>query len=122
MYNPKSMDDKEFEKLIGEALDSLPKEFAKKLENVGVTFENWPSPMQVTKLRLNRRSLLFGLYEGIPLTQRRNYTGVLPDKITIFKYPILMVSRNADDVRARVRRTVIHEIGHQFGLSDKEMK
>ena len=122
MYNPKSMDDKEFEKLIGEALDSLPKEFAKKLENVGVTFENWPSPMQVTKLRLNRRSLLFGLYEGIPLTQRRNYTGVLPDKITIFKYPILMVSRNADDVRARVRRTVIHEIGHHFGLSDKEMK
>ncbi len=116
------MDDKEFEKLIGEALDSLPKEFAKKLENVGVTFENWPSPMQVTKLRLNRRSLLFGLYEGIPLTQRRNYTGVLPDKITIFKYPILMVSRNADDVRARVRRTVIHEIGHHFGLSDKEMK
>ncbi|MBP9716564.1 MAG: metallopeptidase family protein [Candidatus Levybacteria bacterium] len=116
------MDDQEFEKLIGEALDSLPKEFAKRLENVGVTFENWPSPMQVTKLRLGRRSLLFGLYEGIPLTQRRNYTGVLPDKITIFKYPILMVSRTPDEVRARVRRTVIHEIGHHFGLSDSELR
>lgn len=116
------MDDKEFEKLIGEALDSLPKEFAKKLENVGVTFENWPSPMQAAKLRLNRRSLLFGLYEGIPLTQRRNYTGVLPDKITIFKYPILMVSRDADQVREKVRRVVIHEIGHHFGLSDSELR
>lgn len=116
------MDDQEFEKLVGEALDSLPKEFAEKLENVGVTFENWPSPMQVAKLRLNRRSLLFGLYEGIPLTQRRNYTGVLPDKITIFKYPILMVSRDADQVREKVRRVVIHEIGHHFGLSDKELK
>lgn len=116
------MEDAEFEKLIGEALDSLPPEFAKKLENVGVTFENWPSPMQAAKLRLNRRSLLFGLYEGIPLTQRRNYTGVLPDKITIFKYPILMVSRTPEDVRNRVRRVVIHEIGHHFGLSDKELR
>ena len=116
------MNDEEFERLVGEALDSLPEEFAKKLQNVGVTFENWPNPAQIAKLRLNRRSLLFGLYEGIPLTKRSNYTGVLPDKITIFKYPILMVSRNPEDVRNRVRRVVIHEIGHHFGLSDKELK
>lgn len=116
------MEDAEFEKLVGEAIDSLPQEFAKKLQNVGVTFENWPSPVQVTKLRLNRRSLLFGLYEGIPLTKRANYSGVMPDKITIFKYPILMVSRNADDVRDRVRRVVVHEIGHHFGLSDSELR
>lgn len=116
------MEDAEFEKLVGEAIDSLPQEFAKKLQNVGVTFENWPSPSQIAKLRLNRRSLLFGLYEGIPLTKRSNYTGVLPDKITIFKYPILMVSRSADDVRDRVRRVVVHEIGHHFGLSDRELR
>ena len=116
------MSDEEFERLVGEALDSLPPEFAKKLDNVGVTFENWPSPTQIAKLRLNRRSLLFGLYEGIPLTKRANYTGVLPDKITIFKYPILMVSRSEEDVRNRVRRVVIHEIGHHFGLSDKELR
>lgn len=116
------MSDEEFERLVGEALDGLPPEFAEKLNNVGVTFANWPSPMQIAKLRLNRRSLLFGLYEGIPLTKRGNYSGVLPDKITIFKYPILMVSRNADDVRNRVRATVIHEIGHHFGLSDKELR
>lgn len=116
------MSDEEFEKLVGEALDSLPPEFAKKLDNVGVTFANWPNPYQIAKLRLGRRSLLFGLYEGIPLTKRSHYTGVLPDKITIFKYPILMVSRNADDVRNRVRRVVIHEIGHHFGLSDRQLR
>ncbi|MBI4097904.1 MAG: metallopeptidase family protein [Candidatus Levybacteria bacterium] len=116
------MDDSGFERLVGEALDSLPPQFAEKLNNVGVTFANWPNPMQIAKLRLSRRSLLFGLYEGIPLTKRGNYTGVLPDKITIFKYPILMVSRTPDEVRNRVRRTVIHEIGHHFGLSDKELR
>ena len=116
------MNDEEFEKLVGEALDSLPEEFAKKLKNVGVTFENWPNPAQIAKLRLNRRSLLFGLYEGIPLTKRSNFTGVMPDKITIFKYPILMVSRSPEDVRERVRRVVIHEIGHHFGLSDQQLR
>lgn len=116
------MSDEDFEKLLGEALDSLPEEFAEKLENVGVTFENWPSPRQMAKLGLGRGSLLFGLYEGIPLTKRANYTGVLPDKITIFKYPILMVSRNEEDVRRRVRRTIMHEIGHHFGLSDQDMR
>lgn len=117
------MSDKEFEKLVGEALDSLPEGYAKRLDNVGVTFQNWPSPFQLAKSGLNpRHSLLFGLYEGVPLTKRGHYTGVLPDKITIFKYPILMVSRSADDVRERVRRTVIHEIGHHFGLSDKELR
>ena len=79
------MSDEEFERLVREALDSLPPEFAKKLDNVGVTFASWPNPIQLGKLRLNRRSLLFGLYEGVPLTKRSNYTGVLPDKIPIFK-------------------------------------
>lgn len=116
------MPDKEFEKLIADALDELPQEFAKKLDNVVVTFENWPNPMQIGKLRLSRRSLLFGLYEGVPLTNRGNYSSVLPDKITIFKYPILMVSRDGEDVKNRVKSVVMHEIGHHFGLSDVDMK
>lgn len=120
MYNLKSMDDQEFEKLIGEALDSLPSEFSKKLQNVGVTYENWPTPRQLAKLGLGRGSLLFGLYEGTPLTKRGNAL-VMPDKITIFKYPILIVSRTPDEVKERVRKVLIHEIGHHFGLSDKEL-
>lgn len=116
------MSDDEFEKLVAEALDSLPKEFAEKLENVSITFADHPTPYQLRKSHLPPWALLFGLYEGIPQTRRGNYMGVLPDKITIFKYSILRVSSTPEEVRAQVRATVIHEIGHHFGLSDAELK
>lgn len=116
------MEDTEFEKLVSQALDSLPPEFGDKLKNVAVIVEDYPTVNQLRKLRLNPRSLLFGLYEGVPQTKRGNYSGVMPDKITIFKYAILRVSRNEEEVRAQVRATVIHEIGHHFGLSDEELK
>jgi len=116
------MDDEQFEKLVTEALDSLPSEFAKKMENVGVTVEDAPTYYQMRKLGLSPRSLLFGLYQGVPQTKRGNYGGVLPDKITIFKFPILAVCRTEEEVRAKVRDTVIHEIGHHFGLSDEQLK
>jgi len=116
------VDDEEFEKLVGEALDSLLPEFAKRLNNVSVVVEDSPTPAQMRKMGLSPWALLFGLYQGIPQTKRVNYTAVLPDKITIFKNSILRVSRTAEEVRAQVRATVIHEIGHHFGLSDEEMK
>lgn len=116
------MDNEQFEKLVAEALDSLPPQFAKKLENVGVVVEDAPTYYQMRKLGLHPRSLLFGLYQGVPQTKRGNYSGVLPDKITIFKFPILAVSRTEEDVREKVRDTVIHEIGHHFGLSDAELR
>lgn len=116
------MPDEEFEKLVVQALDSLPSDFANKLENVSVTFADYPSPYQLRKSKLPSWALLFGLYEGVPLTRRGNYTGVLPDKITIFKNSILKVSSTPEEVRAQVRATVIHEIGHHFGLSDAELK
>ena len=116
------MDDAEFEKLVGEALDSLPEEFAKKLSNVSVTFADEPTPYQLRKMRLPPWALLFGLYEGVPQTRRGHYTAVLPDKVTIFKNSILRVSNTPEEVRAQVRATVIHEIGHHFGLSDQELR
>ena len=116
------MDDEVFEKLVTEALDSLPAQFAAKMENVGVTVEDAPTYYQMRKLGLSPRSLLFGLYQGVPQTKRGNYSAVLPDKITIFKNSILRVSRNEEEIKAQVRATVIHEIGHHFGLSDKELK
>lgn len=115
------MEDEIFEKLVSEALKSLPKEFAEKLSNVGVVTEDMPSPQKLRRLGLSPQNLLFGLYEGVPQTRRANYSGVLPDKITIYKIPILMVSRTEEEVREKVRDTVIHEIGHHFGLSDEEM-
>ena len=116
------MDSDKFQKLVGEALDSLPSEFAKRLSNVAVIVEDFPTQSQLRKLGLPSWSLLFGLYEGVPQTKRGNYSAVLPDKITIFKNSILRVSRNEEEIKAQVRATVIHEIGHHFGLSDKELK
>ena len=116
------MSDEEFGKLIEEALDSLPEEFSEKLDNVSVTFADYPTPYQLRKSKLPPWALLFGLYEGVPQTKRGVYYSSIPDKITIFKYSILRVSSTPEEVRAQVRATVIHEIGHHFGLSDAELK
>lgn len=112
------MDDYVFEKLIEKSLSSLPKEFAKKLENVNVVVSDWPSPYQ----HRGRKGLLLGLYEGIPKTARGNRYGIggaIPDKITIFKIPILMISRSAEDIKKNVKETVVHEIAHHFGLNEE---
>ncbi|OGH29487.1 MAG: hypothetical protein A3E40_03905 [Candidatus Levybacteria bacterium RIFCSPHIGHO2_12_FULL_37_9] len=116
------MDDERFRKLVGEAIDSLPVEFGKKLNNVAVVVEDTPSVQQLRKLRVPSWSLLFGLYEGIPQTKRGVYSGVLPDKITIFKNSIERVARSDEEIKAQVRATVIHEIGHHFGLSDEDLR
>ena len=115
------MDDQEFEKLVGEALDLLPPKFAKRLENVAVVVADDPSPMQMKSVNLPPFALLFGLYQGIPITKRSNYSGALPDKITIFKNSILRVCFTPEEVREKVRSVVMHEIGHHFGLSDHDM-
>lgn len=116
------MDEERFRELVAEAIDSLPKEFGKKLNNVAVVVEDTPSVQQLRKLRLASWVLLFGLYEGIPQTKRGSYSGVLPDKITIFKNSIEKVARTEEEIKAQVRATVIHEIGHHFGLSEEDLR
>ncbi|MCL6096560.1 MAG: metallopeptidase family protein [Patescibacteria group bacterium] len=116
------MDEKRFRELVAEALDSLPKEFAEKLNNVIVTVDDFPTFYQLKKAKLPPGVLLFGLYEGVPQTKRGVYYSNIPDKITIFKNAILQVSSTEEQVRAQVRSTVIHEIGHHFGLSDSQLK
>lgn len=116
------MDEKRFEELVKEALDSLPLEFAQKLNNVAVIVENAPTDDQLRELGLSKNDLLFGLYRGIPQTKRGSYFGVLPDKITIFKNSIEAVCETEDEIKNQIRDTVIHEIGHHFGLSDADLK
>lgn len=116
------MDGERFRKLVEEALDSLPEEFAKRLNNVSVVIEDSPSKELFKSLKLPSWALLFGLYQGIPQTKRIGYSGVLPDKITIFKNPIQRVARTEEEIKAQVRATVIHEIGHHFGLSEEDLK
>ncbi|HCS78847.1 TPA: hypothetical protein DIV55_03820 [Patescibacteria group bacterium] len=117
------MNREKFETLVTEALDSLPDEFTQKLENVEVVVEDWPTREQLRTSGVGRGMTLFGLYQGIPQTRRQNYTAVLPDKITIFAGPILnLFGQNVTLVRDQVRKTVIHEIGHHFGMDEVSIR
>jgi predicted Zn-dependent protease with MMP-like domain len=115
--------EKTFEALVAEALDRLPPDIQEKLENVEVVVEWRPSPALLRRLGLRPGDTLFGLYEGVPLTQRTSGYGlVLPDKITIFRQPIEAYSRSDEQVRRRVRHTVLHELAHHFGISDDRLR
>lgn len=116
------MDDNQFRKLVEEALNLLPKEFAEKLNNVSVVVEDIPTDYQLKKSKIAPQALLLGLYEGVPQTKRGVYYSAIPDKITIFKNSILQVSSSEEEIREQVRKTVIHEIGHHFGLTEEDMK
>jgi predicted Zn-dependent protease with MMP-like domain len=117
------MDRAEFENLVIEALESLPEEIAGWLDNVDVVIEWSPSREQIRNLGLRPSETLFGLYEGVPLTARTtSYGQVLPDRITIFQKSILDHCRTPQQIRAQVRRTVIHEIAHHFGISDGRLR
>jgi len=118
------MEDEEFQKIIKEAVESLPQEFKEKIENVTIVAEDWPNPEQMRLVsQKGGAGLLLGLYQGIPKTRRGNY-GIgptLPDKITIFKIPILRISSSHEEAVNNIRNTVIHEIAHHFGMSDEEI-
>ncbi len=120
--------DKEFEKMIADALDSLPEDRIKGLLNVAITYDDEPSEEQRKKLNLRGAQSLYGLYEGIPLTKRAAASSLfsgnpmtLPDKITIFKLPMLWGATSLDQVREQVRKTLWHEIAHYYGLDHDQI-
>ena len=101
----------QFEDMVAAALDSLPEDLGRLMRNVAVTVEHGPGP----------RGLL-GLYQGIPLTSRTSqYAGVLPDRITIYRRAICAICSTEDEVVEQVRRTVIHEVAHHFGIDDARL-
>jgi predicted Zn-dependent protease with MMP-like domain len=103
----------DFEMAIEAALDSLPPELREQMSNVDIVFEEEPPPGEP----------LLGLYQGIPLTRRSSaYAGALPDKITIYSGPLLRLAHGEPErLRAEVRRVVLHEIAHHFGISDERL-
>jgi predicted Zn-dependent protease with MMP-like domain len=112
-----------FEQLVSEALESLPDEVLGWLDNVAIVVGQWPTPQQLAQADLRRGELLFGLYVGVPKTSRGvTYGETIPDKIVIFQGPIEQVYRTPAQIRAQVRRTVLHEIGHHFGLDEGELR
>ncbi len=112
-----------FEELVEEALTEIPATLWRAIDNIFVTVEEWPTPQQLQSAAIGPGSLLLGLYEGVPLTARTHAYGLVPpDKITIFRRPILRVCPPNDDaIREQVRRTVLHEIAHHFGISDARL-
>jgi predicted Zn-dependent protease with MMP-like domain len=100
-----------FEEMVVAALDSLPEDLGRLMRNVAVTVEHDGGP----------RGLL-GLYQGVPLTSRTSgYAGVLPDRITIYRLAICAICDTEDQVVDQVRRTVIHEVAHHFGIDDARL-
>jgi predicted Zn-dependent protease with MMP-like domain len=105
------VDPERFEEMVASALDGLPEEFGRLMSNVAVTVEHGAGPPG-----------LLGLYQGIPLTSRTTaYAGVLPDRITIYQQAICAICRTEQEVAVEVRRTVIHEIAHHFGIDDARL-
>jgi len=112
------LSDQEFDSLISKAMDELPQEYIKGLNNVAIVYADWPDEHQAQKAGLREGNILLGLYEGIPLTQRgAGYSFVLPDKITLFKHSILMVARDPQSLFEQIKRTLWHEIAHYYGLN-----
>lgn len=112
-----------FEEIVIEAMDEIPDALWNTIDNLVVTVEEWPTRRQIDSVGLPPGNTLLGLYEGIPLTKRTTHYGLAPpDKITIFRGPILQVSpRDEDAVRTQIRQTVLHEIAHHFGISDERL-
>ena len=105
------VDPDRFEEMVAAALDSLPEQLGRLMSNVAVMVQHEPGPPG-----------LLGLYEGIPLTSRTTgYAGVLPDRITIYRLEICAICRTEEEVADQVRRTVVHEVAHHFGIDDDRL-
>jgi predicted Zn-dependent protease with MMP-like domain len=112
-----------FERLVVEALDSIPPAIARRLDNVEVVVEAEPTRAQLREMDVPRGETLLGLYQGVPLTERTSHYGlVLPDKITIFQRPIEELCDSEVEVRAEVAHTVVHEFAHFFGIGDDQLR
>ena len=116
------MDRSDFRKLVREAVALIPRDLLERVHNVDIVIETRPTARERKAAGIGPGRLLLGLYHGIPLTARGEYYNlVLPDKISIYQEPIEMVCNDDDEVREQVRRTVLHEIGHYFGIDDQRL-
>ena len=112
---------KKFRNLVTNSLAELPKEITFKLENVDIVIDDVASSSQLVGTGLENYLELLGLYEGIPLNARYGYDLVLPDKITIFQKSVESICTTEEELKSEIKATIMHEIGHHFGLSEEEL-
>ncbi len=112
-----------FTKLVEEALQAIPRRFRDAMRNVAVVVEDEPPEELLAEMDLEPGDTLFGLYHGTPLTKRdSSYGNTLPDRISIYQFPIEDACEDEEDIRQCVAETIIHEFGHYFGLSEEEIE
>ena len=114
---------REFEKLVERALTRLPGRFRERIENVAVVVEDWADDDTLAEMEIEPPDTLYGLYRGTDLTRRDSfYGGVLPDTITIYQGPIEEDCDSREEMEGLIRDTVVHEVGHYFGLDDDRLE
>ena len=117
------MSREEFERLVVEAMTLIPRRFRREMRNLAIVVEDEPSADLLEEMEIEPPDSLYGLYQGTPLTERGWAQGnVLPDRITLYRKPIEEDSEDQEDVIVCVAETLIHEIGHYFGLSEEEIE
>jgi predicted Zn-dependent protease with MMP-like domain len=116
------MNPSQFKRVVADALEHLPDEFLHVLENVAIIIEAEPSLEDFAEVDADpNEDELFGVYHGVPLTERSFEQLELPNRVVIFREPLLRCFDDPEDLEEEIRRTVIHELGHHMGLSDEEM-
>jgi predicted Zn-dependent protease with MMP-like domain len=117
------METEQFEELVAQVVNELPEFFQDRLDNVDVIVEEFPDRHTMRLARVRSPYDLLGFYHGVPLTARTtNYGLVPPDKISIYRRPIEIQCRSDEELRAMIRRVVLHEIAHHFGISDNRLR
>jgi predicted Zn-dependent protease with MMP-like domain len=117
------MNRERFRRLVDEALQTIPDDFRNAMENIAIVVEDEPTPEQLEEVGIEPPDSLLGLYQGTPLTERQWAHGnALPDKITLFQRVIEDESEDEDDMVVAIGETLIHEVGHYFGLSEEEIE
>jgi predicted Zn-dependent protease with MMP-like domain len=113
----------EFERHVANALSTIPKRFRDAMRNIAIVVEDEPEAELLREMEIEPPDTLFGLYQGVPLTERRwDYGNALPDRILLFQGPHEREAEDDDDLIASIGETLIHEVGHYFGLSEEEIE
>ena len=111
-----------FERLVADALATIPRRFRAAMANLAIVVEDEPSPELLEEMEIGPPDTLLGLYQGVPLTERSwDYGNTLPDRILLFQGPLERESDDEDDLIVAIGETLIHEVGHYFGLSEEEI-
>ena len=117
------MEINDFEQLVDEAIAELPAYFRERMDNLAIIVEEWPDQATMQLAGIQYPGQLLGFYHGIPLTHRnQGYALVPPDKISIYRQPILLQCRNGQEIRAMTQRVVRHEVAHYFGIDDDRLR